>query len=434
MGEQVMKWTLHVKEFGKIKEAAIKMDDIVIFNGENNTGKSYLMSLLYYLCTHSFYLQSTPLPENDIVNYWLNWFKNNMSNTSVQGVLSVEEQKSLNELLNIVLDSQKEYLVQQALNYPIPISKMWIDLSLGDLMEYSFVCNNASALEGGVTEWKFSCTLPKDTRTPLVYNMKNTTESVLGAICYILDMFMDKCLLLQNLGVSFLPASRTGFMLAYPELSAAAVNIAYATGTGVVQPKLQLTKPCIDFLSFVAGLRDRKECAASELAGMVESTILKGKLNVQTEPFVRVTYLPENSGEELSLHVSSGVVTEVAPLVLALRYSGCKTLFIEEPEMCLHPELQWEVAKILADIAAQGINLVFTTHSDLIFAYFTQIAKHRNLKNKKLCLYEFKDYNGNTVISEMPVQEEGATLSLFNKALENIMTELNEVIDDEGEN
>ena len=42
-----MHWKLKVKEYGKIGSAEIEMTPLTLFVGDNNSGKSYLMSLLW---------------------------------------------------------------------------------------------------------------------------------------------------------------------------------------------------------------------------------------------------------------------------------------------------------------------------------------------------------------------------------------------------
>ena len=43
------RWTLHIEDFGKIRTADITVAPLTLFVGDNNSGKSYLMTLLYTL-------------------------------------------------------------------------------------------------------------------------------------------------------------------------------------------------------------------------------------------------------------------------------------------------------------------------------------------------------------------------------------------------
>ena len=42
-----MKISIGVEEFGKIKKAEIEMGRLILFVGENNSGKTFMMQLLY---------------------------------------------------------------------------------------------------------------------------------------------------------------------------------------------------------------------------------------------------------------------------------------------------------------------------------------------------------------------------------------------------
>ena len=45
------KWTLHVENFAKIKSADVNIAPLMCFVGDNNSGKSYLMSILWGILT-----------------------------------------------------------------------------------------------------------------------------------------------------------------------------------------------------------------------------------------------------------------------------------------------------------------------------------------------------------------------------------------------
>ena len=40
-------WKINIKDFGKIQQAEIEIAPFMVFLGENNSGKSYFMSLLW---------------------------------------------------------------------------------------------------------------------------------------------------------------------------------------------------------------------------------------------------------------------------------------------------------------------------------------------------------------------------------------------------
>ena len=42
-----MKIIIHITNFGKIEKADIELGKFIVFVGENNSGKTYLMQLIY---------------------------------------------------------------------------------------------------------------------------------------------------------------------------------------------------------------------------------------------------------------------------------------------------------------------------------------------------------------------------------------------------
>ena len=68
-------WKLRVENYGKIKSAEIEIAPLTLFVGDNNSGKSYLMSLLWGIdilgieaLLGSEYLESE---ETDKLSEWL---------------------------------------------------------------------------------------------------------------------------------------------------------------------------------------------------------------------------------------------------------------------------------------------------------------------------------------------------------------------------
>ena len=51
------RWTLHVENFARIESADIEIAPLMCFIGDNNSGKSYMMSLLWGIIAngHMFY-------------------------------------------------------------------------------------------------------------------------------------------------------------------------------------------------------------------------------------------------------------------------------------------------------------------------------------------------------------------------------------------
>ena len=52
-----------------------------------------------------------------------------------------------------------------------------------------------------------------------------------------------------------------------------------------------------------------------------------------------------------------------------------RTLFYEEPEMCLHPQLQYKMRRAICRMVDCGLTLDITTHSDIILQHMNNMIR-----------------------------------------------------------
>ncbi|WP_157147050.1 AAA family ATPase, partial [Brachyspira pilosicoli] len=144
---------LTVKNLGKIKEAEIELSDLVLFIGDNNSGKSYLMTLIYGFANYSEEIVNILFQDKDflfnlkeykdiesIINKHLEYNKENYSKiveaknyyfinaTKNRNIfceeqtldetffLSLEELKLLNDLFNLLINKYKEKILKFIFN------------------------------------------------------------------------------------------------------------------------------------------------------------------------------------------------------------------------------------------------------------------------------------------------------------------------------
>ena len=89
------------------------------------------------------------------------------------------------------------------------------------------------------------------------------------------------------------------------------------------------------------------------------------------------------------MFVASGVVTEMTPLLLFLKYANLGTMLMEEPEISLHPELQWSFARVLIRLHNKGVRVFITTHSDIILQHINNMLKLETIESKEALLRKF---------------------------------------------
>ena len=119
----------------------------------------------------------------------------------------------------------------------------------------------------------------------------------------------------------------------------------------------------------VTGLEDEDLKVA---VGFIESEVLHGQVDIDESaglPFPDIVYLPNTglkSAGKFTLDQSSSMVSELAPLVLFLKYliRPGDLLILEEPESHLHPAAQLQLARGIARLVNAGVQVLITTHSN----------------------------------------------------------------------
>lgn len=195
------------------------------------------------------------------------------------------------------------------------------------------------------------------------------------------------------LGVDYLPAGRSGVVQAYKTFAPLAIrgipDIAADKGDTLSAPG-----PLYDFLGFLTGL-PAKEGAFARLAEEFEKDSIKGTIRVRETPefgLADIVYAFGNT--EMPIALASSSVTELAPIILYMKYEIDRDslLIIEEPEAHLHPETQRILAKFLVRLVRGGVRLLITTHSDYLLEQLNHyIMLHKLPSEKRAEQYEGAD-------------------------------------------
>ncbi len=104
-------------------------------------------------------------------------------------------------------------------------------------------------------------------------------------------------------------------------------------------------------------------------------------------------------------------VSQVLPVLVALLVAEPGQLvYLEQPELHLHPRAQYALAKILAETAKRGVKLVVETHSALLLLQVQTLVAKRNLDPDlvKLHWFSHSDEDGTTSIESADLDEDGA--------------------------
>lgn len=431
-------WTLHIENFAKIKTANIKISPLMCFVGDNNSGKSYLMSLLWGLLTFGSEIFPKAPSDSKVYKNCEDWLRNNWMRENIE--LDSEVSLMYINWFNELLANSRKAFVKRIFNYDIDIDKISID-------DY-FCSQNRKILWSD----KFVYIHSKSTSIILPVNDKPTREVLLVANIYICwDILMSELTAPYNKqfvkgnGINkpvYLPASRTGFMLTFPMLLESSFQVTFSA---MAENSSVLTAPYVSFLQLITKFgTKRKSSRFSELINFIEKDMTKGSINAKKEMLPDIKYQPTGSDKDIPLYVSSSVVSEVSALTLLLKSNTMfKTIIIEEPEAHLHPNLQQKIAKLIINLMNMGIQVWITTHSDTILQHINNMLKlsaHDKskelmqefnytekdlLKISQVSMYQFTTAdNTHTKLDELTADKYGFVIPTFNNALEKLVKEV----------
>ena len=190
-----------------------------------------------------------------------------------------------------------------------------------------------------------------------------------------------------NFPAFYLPADRTGIMHAHGSMISGIIGNAPMTGSRRAAPTSMLSGVLADFLQQIIEV-DRMGSADDqplpEIGARIEKTILDGSVHIERSDligFPQFMYRPRGWRKALRLTNASSMVSELAPVVLYLRYlvRPGDVLIIEEPESSLHPAMQVELTRQLAALVRVGIRVIVTTHSEWVLEELANVVRRSEL-------------------------------------------------------
>ena len=429
------RWTLHVENFARIESADIEIAPMMCFIGDNNSGKSYIMALLWGLLYHSWYFLFS---DNEVAvekqKICATWRKEYFEKDFI--IDDNATQKYL-ELFNALLDFYKEKIVADIFNQNIPIGK----LEVHNLKNSHDVSLYYSQSEICIKNQK------------ILFEMKGLNYqkwiNIDFAICWSLIMGgittrypIEEA---TNRPI-YLPASRTGLLLVHKLIASKATRNIFSINS-VEDFQGRLTAPYVQFLELLIKLQNTTEITDERklsLIGFLQNEIMHGTIQVKEDNKV-IRYTPKDSNTELPMSITSSVVTETASLLLLLTTRiPLRLVVIEEPEAHLHPALQKKIAQLLIRFVHNGIPIWITTHSDTILQHFNNMIKLNNrskeereellrefryneedlLSPEEINLYQFERGDKQTTIQKLQSGKYGFVVPSFNKAIDRLMSEI----------
>ncbi len=416
-------YRIEVTDFGPIASAAIDLRPLTVFAGPSNTGKSYLAMLVYALhrCFSSLYRSRLPPSRIDY------WFASTMAvrSLSAMAVGSLSQREELAARLSAWLSAEgvskssplpddlavtlrptlekatgaDEYLAQE-------VSRCFGVDALDDLVRHgSARCDALIELHGssarieehvryhfrfGQGNQQFSGRIP--TMPALTDGLQEYISLPIGADDdhYLLHIVLDD-MFRAVLGplirtAYYLPADRTGVMHSHQVVVSTLIQSATSAGLRPSTNVPILSGVLADFLDDLIGMSQRKR-KPSDRARTLEKNLFPGSIRLKPSEtgYPSFSYRPDGWDTDLPLMRTSSMVSELAPVVLYLRYlvRPGDLLIIEEPESHLHPAMQTAFAGELARLARSGVRVMLTTHSEWMLEALANLVRMGDLPKRE---------------------------------------------------
>lgn len=447
------RWTLHIENFARIDSADIEISPLLCFIGDNNSGKSYVMNLLWGIIAngHMFYYDQNKCcvnsPEYEKCNEW--W----LANINKQVEVTPDIAQKYIDWFNKILDFNKLQLTQKIFNNKMQIDKIEVRNFSAKKPISITLNNNPSPVQKGYGYTPINATsLEINVNLPLNPNSEPYFETLFFVnfvICWHLLMF-DLTRIANSLEDEetpiYLPASRTGLLLVHRIIASKATrNLLSMNSSEDFQEKL--TAPYVQFLELLIKLQNTAEITDERKLALIkflQDELIHGNITVKEEGKA-IRYSPKDSTTELPMSITSSVVTEITSLLLLLTTRlPLRLIIIEEPEAHLHPALQKKIAQFLIRLVHSGIPIWITTHSDTILQHFNNMIKLNNrseedrrqllqdfnytdkdlLSPEEINLYQFERGDKHTKITKLQSGKYGFVANLFNKAIDELVNEI----------
>jgi predicted ATPase len=172
------------------------------------------------------------------------------------------------------------------------------------------------------------------------------------------------------------------------------------------------------FENYVVSVIDRFQKKEPEKLAQLQSHLQKLGLTdtIQTERLnetqleLRVGRIPGNSTDTVNIADVGFGVSQVLPVVVALLVAQPGQLvYIEQPEIHLHPRAQVALAEIFAEAINRGVQVIVETHSELFLLSIQTLVAENKIAPDDVKLHWFtRSDDGSSTVTTAELDETGA--------------------------
>ncbi len=368
-----------LKNIGAIKYAKIELGNLTLISGKNNTGKTYINYSLYGFLS---YLREKPFSQ---------LFTNSHFEFQNSGTIDLKKaEKDLNHVLTLLTQ--------------LYISKLKDIFSANaeEFVESEFHLGSEKLVIDYTNNFEVSTpqydVIKEENSYILEINLHSNIKSS-RLISLIIDEILFKFFLTPYFPSPFiLSAERTGIQLFQKELDRNRSNLVTAAlkenrDLALLEEKLdRFALPIEKNLGFT---RDTDVIKFNSFLKQEQPELLnyiEDMLGIQYEIIDgRKVVIDKTTHQSLPHYMSSTSVRALFDLHIWLKHKVKKgdILFIDEPELNLHPENQIKMARLLVRLINSGIRVFITTHSDYIIKELNNLLMlARDFPEKNLLIKE----------------------------------------------
>lgn len=350
------KLTIDIEKLGPIQNAAIELAPVMIFTGASNLGKSYVNFLTYYV----FNLFSSKRLEG---------FLSSKLTEEIEDKDSFSFSFTVNELEEWMGTDVRSFFVY-LLNYPnVPCD---VHFRFDNHCAFSISIKEEAMPKVMDGEFKPTSITVNGKEKYLVFRRANTIEAIVQPIATILR----RTLLDIDIKHAFLlPPGRASL------LNESFTNQKNSSKTGMYDIFLN----DFDYINFLR-MKKVSETLSNKsqngrLNGNIEQTIVR-MIDGTLESNKDGIFLKLDEQTEVPLSATASSIKELSPLLLWVQTGTIEedSMCIEEPEAHAHPNMQYDIADLLAVCMMKGTLMQITTHSDYLLARLNQLIRLHDLK------------------------------------------------------
>ena len=348
-----------LRDFGKIKSAEVNISGFSVFVGNNNSGKTYVMQLIYGIRNNL----KRYLKDYDLYKRYFEQMEEQAAAGKV--TLDAGSMKKWENYLNNILQKNKEKIIFDTFYKKIEIGQIYVRFQIEEDERYEFYfrseCdeefNSAFArLYGLKSTQSFNGMrlLQLD-----IFHIMNEKKKLMKSYQYYSESFLESVFvqvladfLLEFSFQIFLPSSRTGLIMLYKEFFATktdeAVNIYRLDHKESFT--MNITRPVYDFLRFVQTFVPNRDFLVNDslenkgFIQFIEKHLIEGRILIDQRN--QLVYQEQGAQRELPLYLSSSMVNELMPVLYVLQsVVKPRQLIWDEIETSLHPQKQMELVR-----------------------------------------------------------------------------------------